>query len=60
MEQRLLKDFLPNNLNIACAPFRQTLFVSMKKVLGRVRDSWSVLFYDSNFQKIYRNLNFIA
>lgn len=46
MEQRLLKDFLPNSLNIACAPFRQTLFVSMKKVLGRVRDSCLILLKD--------------
>ncbi|PFX19384.1 Thyroid adenoma-associated protein-like [Stylophora pistillata] len=46
MEQRLLKDFLPNNLNIACAPFRQTLFVSMKKILGRVRDSCLILLKD--------------
>ena len=38
MELKLLKQFLPHNLNTASAPFRQTLFVSMKKILGRVRD----------------------
>lgn len=38
MELKLLKQFLPHNLNTACAPFRQTLFVSMKKILGRIRD----------------------
>jgi len=43
MELKLLKEFLPHNLNTACAPFRQTLFVSMKKILGRVRDSSLIL-----------------
>ncbi|KAJ7360154.1 hypothetical protein OS493_018142 [Desmophyllum pertusum] len=43
VEQKLLRKFLPHNLNTACAPFRQTLFVSMKKILGRVRDSSLIL-----------------
>ncbi|XP_020625349.1 uncharacterized protein LOC110062706 [Orbicella faveolata] len=49
MELKLLKEFLPHNLNTACAPFRQTLFVSMKKILGRVRDG-SLILLKEHFQ----------
>ena len=52
MELKLLKEFLPHNLNTASAPFRQTLFVSMKKILGRVRDGRLVYKFEYEHQRI--------
>ncbi|XP_031564111.1 thyroid adenoma-associated protein homolog [Actinia tenebrosa] len=39
IELGLLRNFLCHNLNIACPSFRQDLFVAMRKILSRIRDS---------------------
>eukprot|EP00795_Rhopilema_esculentum_P003434 gene3434-1806_t len=42
-EQMLVLEFVKNNLNCASSAFRQTLFVSMKILMARLRDSCIML-----------------
>ena len=39
LELKLLRQFLPHNMNIASPSFRQEMFGSLKRIVVRIRDS---------------------